>query len=177
MYLSSRFTIIGSALFLLISISCSKDSAKTVTFAETLPPTSRVDISFSETQVPGQCRVFSHLLIDIPAKMAESEIRDQVTSFARNNGADHILVGMSRESNDNPEALTFRTYGPQTAYSFRKRWNGWKFGFKDWNSGGPLIGYGHDHTDSDQAAFNVPIKVQAVLLTCQLGPKAPVKAD
>jgi len=172
MHLPSRFTPFVIAVFcMFLFTSCALNKPPPLTFAEKLSPTSRVEISFNERQIPDQCRVFSHLIISIPAKLTEKEIKTGVEQFAMSHGADYLLVGMARESDSETESISFQTFGPVTPYSFKKRWAGWKFGFSEWNSGGPLVGYGYDNTSGDNAAFDVPVDVQAALLTCQLGPQ------
>ncbi len=136
----------------------------------TFPATSQVDVSFDETKIPGQCRVFSHLLVSIPPTMIEKEIKNRVEQFGMKNGADYILIGMARESSEGVDDISFRAYGPQSPYSFKTRWQGWGFGFRDWNSGGPLVDFGIKRLAGDNPAFDNEITAQMVLLSCQLGP-------
>ena len=73
-----------------------KSSAPPLTF----PATSQVTVAFAETEIPGQCRVFSHLLVSIPSTLSEKEIKNWVEQFGMKNGADYILIGMARESSE-----------------------------------------------------------------------------
>ena len=171
MFQSNLFRSAMCAGFLSFSlISCATDTPVPVSLEQTYPATSQVIITFIETEIPGQCRVFSHLLVSIPPSTPESEIKEKIEQFAMENGADYILVGMARESDEDIEALYFRSYGPQSPYSFKTRWEGWKFGFRDWNNGGPLVDYGHNRLWSDNPAFDTEVTTQIVLLNCQLGP-------
>ncbi len=154
-------------------ISCATDKPRPESLEQTYPATSQVNITFNETEIPGQCRVFSHLLVTIPPSMHESKIKERVEQFGMKNGADYILVGMARESDEEVEEIYFRSYGPQSPYSFKNRWEGWKFGFRDWNNAGPLVDYGHNRLWSDNPAFDTEVTAQVVLLNCQLGPSKP----
>ncbi len=161
---------VWTGLLCFLPLSCSKDTPRTVSLSQTFPATSQVNITFNEQEIPGQCRVFSHLLVSIPPTMSESAIKNRVEQFAMESGADYILVGMTRESDEEVEDIYFRSYGPQTPYSFKSRWQGWKFGFHDWNNAGPLVDYGSNRLSGNQPAFDTEVTAQAVLLNCQLGP-------
>ena len=167
--LNSFRSVVLAVLLCLSMLSCAttpSNSPPPVTF----PQTSRVDILFDETRVPDQCRVFSHLLVTIPPGIREKELKNRIEQFAMKNGADYVLVGMTRESSEDIEEINFRSYGPQSPYSFKTRWQGWKFGFRDWNSRGPLVDYGHNRMSGDTPAFDSEVTAQMVLLSCQLGP-------
>ena len=135
--------------------------------AVSLPATASVELTLDESRIPGNCNVFAHLIISIPAKKPIGEVTKGVKRYGMEHGADFILVGLTRESGDESESLMFQTYGPEAPYSFKNRWLGWKFGFSDWNSGGPLVDYGHDRMTGDMdPLFDIPVDAQAVLLTC-----------
>ena len=153
-----------------LPLSCATDTPRTVSLSQTFPATSQVNITFNEQEIPGQCRVYSHLLVSIPPTMSESAVKERVEQFAMENGADYILVGMTRESDEEVEDIYFRSYGPQSPYSFKSRWQGWKFGFRDWNNAGPLVDYGSNRLSGDKPVFDTEVTAQAVLLNCQLGP-------
>ena len=157
-------------LFCLPLLSCTTGSPGVSAPPLTFPATSQVNVSFDETKIPDQCRVFSHLLVSIPSSMGEKEIKNRVEQFGMKNGADYILIGMARESSEGVDTISFRAYGPQSPYSFKTRWQGWHFGFRDWNSGGPLVDFGINRLASDNPAFDNEITTQMVLLSCQLGP-------
>ncbi len=160
-------------LFCLPLLSCSAGTQGISAPPLTFPATSQVNVSFDETEIPGQCRVFSHLLVSIPSAMIEREIKNRVEQFGMKNGADYILIGMARESSEGVDDISFRPYGPQSSYSFKTRWQGWSFGFRDWNSGGPLVDFGINRLASDNPAFDNEITAQMVLLNCQLAPGRP----
>jgi len=131
-----------------------------------LPATDSARITFEQQQVPDDCTVFAHLLITVPPALAADQMRQSIRQLGADHGADLVLLGLSRQSTLSPETVTFRAYGPQTPYSFAERWAGWKFGFTDWNKGGPLVDFGLNHLSGDEAAFTTPVDIQAVLLSC-----------
>lgn len=170
MTLSSRFYLFVITTLISFTISsCATEQSHTI--ANLLPAVSHTEITFDEKQIPEQCNVFAHLIISVPAGLSEADVKADVSQYAMDNGADYVLVGMTRESANDPETVIFRFYGPAQPYSFKKHWTGWKFGFKDWNSGGPLVDYGHDRMNGTKPAFDIPVDALAVLLTCQVGPK------
>jgi hypothetical protein len=123
-------------------------------------------LSFVETEVAADCEVFAHLIISVPATYTADHIRQSIERFGADHGADLILLGLARQAADTPETPGFALYGPQTPYSFRQAWPGWKFGFNDWHKGGPLLDFGITHLSGSQAPFTVPISIQAALLSC-----------
>ena len=150
---------------MLLFTSCGDKKAETP--MTVLPATSSVEITLDETRIPDTCEVFAHLLITIPAQQTIGEVTSSIKRYGMDNGADFILVGLTRESEEEPEALLFRTYGPANPYSFKKKWLGWKYGYSDWNSGGPLVDYGHDRiSDANSPLFDLPVDAQAILLSC-----------
>ena len=156
-----------SGVFLLSLLSCSKDAPTPANLKHTFPATTEVKITFDERTLPENCLVFSHLLVSIPAGMIETDIRQRVERFAQTNGADHLLVGMARESDTGADDILFRSYGPASPYSFSSRWAGWKFGFRDWRNKGPLVDYGYNSLNQAEPAFDTEITSQAILLRCQ----------
>lgn len=164
------YSLLVAALSTLTLISCAAEKPQAISPDHMFPATSQVAVSFDENAIPDQCRVFSHLMISVPPGLSEKKVKKEVEGFGMSYGADYILVGMARESDDSVDALSFKTYGPRTPYLFKTDWHGWKFGFRDWNSAGQLIDYGHNRTSSDAPAFDTDAIVQAILLSCQLGP-------
>ena len=162
--MKSRFLV--PAILSLLLLSCSKNTPEQPVLTTTFPPTSEVTLSFEERRVPGHCVVFSHLLVSIPSGLLETEIRSQVERFAMENGADYLLVGMARESDESFDTIIYRSYGPRIPYSFKSRWAGWKYGFKDWSSDDPLVDFGQNRIADAEPAFDTDIIVQAVLLNC-----------
>ncbi|MEE4165311.1 MAG: hypothetical protein V2I35_04885 [Desulfocapsaceae bacterium] len=163
-------SVIPAVLLSLSVLSCSTGGPRSSIPPLTFPVTSRTQIIFDEAAVPDQCRVFSHLLVSIPAAAHEQDIKNRVEQFGMSHGADYILVGMARESSDDIGDISFSPYGPQSPYLFKTGWQGWKFGFRDWNSRGPLVDYGYNRLAGDAPAFETEVTAQMVLLSCQLGP-------
>ncbi len=131
-----------------------------------MPATSSVQITLEKKRIPDTCDVFAQLIFTVPANITASALKKSIEQYAMSNGADFVLIGMTRESSDAPESVIFQTYGPKTPYSFKKSWLGWKFGFSDWNHGGALVDYGYDRLEGSEAVFDVPVEGQAVLLSC-----------
>lgn len=157
--------VITSCLFL---VSCG--AKKLQTLPTTLPPTDHVEITFTSDNVPGDCRVFAHLLISMPSGMSEDAVRQELERYGSAHGADYLLIGKVRESGKaNPGQPSYSVYGPSRPYSFSTAWPGWKFGFDNWNSRGPLVDFGKDQLFGNRPAFDIPVLIQAVLLSCENG--------
>ncbi len=131
-----------------------------------LPATDNARITLEGRQIPDDCTVFTHLLVTVSPAVAADQTRQSIQQFGADHGADLILLGLARQSGLSPDTLTFRTYGPQTPYPFATGWAGWKFGFSDWNKGGPLVDFGLNHLSGGEAVFTTPVDIQAVLLSC-----------
>lgn len=157
--------ILAAFCTILIITSCAdKQTERPLTV---MPATSSVEITLDETRIPDTCQVFGHLIITIPGQETIGSVTTAIKRYGMDNGADFVLIGLTRESTEEPGSVLFQTYGPETPYSFKKRWLGWKYGFSDWNSGGPLVDYGHDRIGNDSAPlFDLPVDAQAVLLSC-----------
>ncbi len=125
-----------------------------------------VEVTFIERNVPDHCDVFAHLIVTIPANLSAETIRDDIEQLATTHGADYLLLGLARQSRVTTDHLVAQPYGPHVPYSFKNSWTGWKFGFSDWNKGGPLVDFGINHLTGGTAPFTVPIDVQAVFLAC-----------
>ncbi|MBE0584495.1 MAG: hypothetical protein IH612_12155 [Desulfofustis sp.] len=158
--------LIRAAVFVCLLGLAACSSRDPGTLPSVLPATDRAEISFEEQRVPSDCSVFAQMLITIPPAVAAEQTRQAVEQFAADSGADLVLLGLARQSAISPETVTFRSYGPRTPYPFATKWTGWKFGFADWNKGGPLVDFGINHLSGDSALFTIPIDVQAVLLSC-----------
>lgn len=164
----SRSTSVG--LLVLAVVLClglsSCSSLESRRLPHVLPAIDRARITFLEKNLPEDCEVFAHLIISIPAALPADQIRQSIEQFAAGSGGDLVLFGLTRQSTTSPAAVSFRFYGPTTPYSFKQKWVGWKFGFSDWNKGGPLVDLGSNHLIGPDAPFTSPIDTQAVLLSC-----------
>jgi hypothetical protein len=141
----------------------------------TFPATAKIQVVFQEKDVPAQCSVFSHLIIDTPTGLTGKEIGERITRFAQSKGADIIYVGLSRQSSDEPKDFEFFTYGPKNVYKFGTDWFGWKFGFDNWEDGGSIVGFGYNSWNDNTNHYSFGMKIQAVLLRCQPGTPTAVK--
>jgi hypothetical protein len=161
-----QLSLIFTAVFVYLLGLTSCTSRDAGTLPSVLPATERARITFEEQRVPDDCTVFAQMLITIPPTLAADQSAQTIERFAADSGADLVLLGLARQSVTTPETVTFRSYGPQSPYPFATKWTGWKFGFSDWNKGGPLVDFGINHLSADNALFTIPIDVQAVLLSC-----------
>jgi len=159
-----RSAVLAASIWLTL-VSCSAQQQEE-SLATVMPATSSVEIILDEKAIPDSCDVFAQLIISVPASISAEELKQRIEQYGMRNGADYILIGMIRESSEDPENVIFRTYGPKTPYSFKTRWIGWKFGFSDWNSGGPLVDFGYNRLAGSKPAFDVPVDGQALLLAC-----------
>ena len=153
------------SLVLLLLAGC---ASKSVVYSGIrLPATSQARVTFQEKDVPAQCRAFAHIIVHTPTGLTGAGIGERITGFARDNGADLILVGMSRKiPGKGAGEFQFLSYGPAQEYPFGKGWLGWKFGYKDWEEGGAIIGFGYKGW-SDATVYDFSMKIQAVLLRCE----------
>jgi hypothetical protein len=124
-----------------------------------------VEIAFQPDQVPPQCRVFAHILADMPTGLSGPEVRQQVVQEAKMRGADIILIGQSRQSDDDLEP-DFHYYGPGQEYNCRDSWCGWKYGFDHWNDQGDWVNIGFKEWNSDDVFHDYPFVLQAAFLRC-----------
>jgi hypothetical protein len=134
---------------------------------ERFAPTDAAVLVFAESAVPPSCLVFSHLLITIPTRLSEQSISSRITAYGKQEGADYVLIGMSRQSDRNPDSILFNDYGPEVPYDFAADWAGWNFGFDEWYGQGPLVGFEPDQIDADEPAFATTVMTQAALLRCR----------
>ncbi len=172
MHLSRRFFLTSIIItgFLLSGCAQSGTTGKTLSY----PKTNSVLVTFQEEKVPPQCKVFSQRLVATPMQVTGKQIQEVIIDNAKSYGADMLFLGLARENSDlEAETYTFSSYGPKSAYSFQKRWNGWKYGFGDWNDGGEIISFGFSGWDNDTSPINHSLLIRVVYLTCQLGPSKP----
>ena len=172
-HLQTRFVMSKRSLFSLFSLvlvllagCASKPAAYS---GIRFPATNQAGVTFQEKDVPSQCRAFAHVIVHTPTGLTGARIGQQITEYAKDKGADLILIGMSRRTpGRGTNDFQFFFYGPKEDYIFNKGWLGWKFGFKDWEDGGGMIGFGYNNW-SDTTVNDFSMKIQTVLLRCEAG--------
>lgn len=131
------------------------------------PKTSASAVTFQETDIPDHCSAFAHVLMNSKMQSTGKELRDALTREASDKGANLILVGMSREMEEEElEENRFDYFGPEYAYDFNKTWLGWKFGFKEWSKANNLIGLDAAAWENNEMSFKNSLLIQAVFLRC-----------
>jgi hypothetical protein len=132
------------------------------------PPTEKVDIIFQENAVPHTCQGFAHLLVTTAAPASGVDIQTALIKEAREKGASKILVGMAREEiGAKPATYQFDYFGPEYPYPFPQGWMGWKFGIRQWEKSGHLMGFGLQDWGNPDRHFDYSLKIQAAFLRCQ----------
>ena len=129
-------------------------------------PTTSVIPTFQPNKVPVSCRVFAHLLVRLPENSNGKTIAQAVEKEAREHGADMLLIGGSRQAEDD-EGLQFIYYGPKEQYLCREKWCGWKFGYEIWADQGEWVNLGFKEWGNGGVSFDYPIVLQAAFLRCQ----------
>jgi len=129
------------------------------------PATTKVIPTFQSEQVPVSCRVFSHLLVWLPRDSNGKAIAQAVEQEARAHGADMLLVGETRQAEDD-NGLDFIYYGPDLEYNCRDRWCGWKFGYETWSEQGDWVTLGYKEWGNGNISYDVPLLMQAAFLRC-----------
>ncbi len=81
------------------------------------PSTKKVVPSFQAEQVPVSCRVFAHLLIHIPEGFSGQDIALAAEEEAKARGADMLLIGGARQTDEDYGGPVFSYYGPAQPYS------------------------------------------------------------
>jgi hypothetical protein len=84
------------------------------------------------------CRVFAESLVQLPANMTGKDIENAVLAEAQGRGADQVLIGQTRQSEDDA-GLRFLYYGPAHEYLCAGQCDGWKFGYNLWEK----LGHGY----------------------------------
>ena len=130
------------------------------------PATSTVIPSFQADQVPVSCSVFAHLLAWQPAGVNGQTIARTIEQEARRRGADMVLLGGTREAEED-KGLEFVYYGPANEYKCRDKWCGWKFGYADWARQGKWVSFGFKEWGNSDATYATPLVIQAAFLKCQ----------
>ncbi len=133
---------------------------------EKYSPTTKVIPTFQPGQVPVNCRVFSHMFVWQPAGSNGQTIMQAVEKEARAHGADMVLIGTSRQAEDD-NGLEFVYYGPDQEYKCHDKWCGWKFGYETWSEQGDWVTLGYKEWGNIGVTFDVPLVMQAAFLRCQ----------
>ncbi|MDU9049373.1 MAG: hypothetical protein Q3M30_11000 [Candidatus Electrothrix sp. Rat3] len=129
------------------------------------PSTDKVVPTFQDRQVPVSCRVFAHLLVHIPEGSTGKSLAQAIEAEAMTRGADMLLLGGTRQANDN-QGPAFSYYGPAQPYKCRDNWSGWKFAYEEWVSQGEWVAMGYNEWGNPDAHFNSPLIIQAAFLRC-----------
>jgi hypothetical protein len=159
-----RFTVLALTV-LFLAAGCGGKNSTGYT-GEKYPATSKGIPSFQPNQVPVRCKVFSHMFVWLPAGSNGKTIAQAVEKEARALGADMVLIGGSRQAEDD-KGLEFAYYGPDQEYKCRDKWSGWKFGYATWSQQGDWVTLGYKEWGNGNVAFEVPLVMQAAFLRCQ----------
>ncbi|MBM9615380.1 hypothetical protein JWJ90_13935 [Desulfobulbus rhabdoformis] len=130
------------------------------------PATSKIAIAFQPAQVGQSCRVFAQSLVTIPANMNGKQIKTALLAEAGQRGADQILIGCSREAEDD-EGLNFLYFRPAAEYLCTDQCGGWKYGYEVWEEQGGWVSLGYGELGREEAHFESPMVTQMLLLRCQ----------
>lgn len=152
-------------IFLFIIAGCGKKKAPEyngIVYA----PTSEVKSVFQSRQVPKSCRIIAEVLVSLPANSTGKGIRDYVTTEAGSRGAEMVLIGQSRESEDD-DGLTFHYFGPDKEYLCSENWCGWKGSYDLWEKQGEWVNIGLDEWENDEVFYDYPIMMQVAYLRCR----------
>ena len=153
------------AIFLLAGCG-GKDTDVTAFKGKTYPPTTKTDYIFQARQAAPSCRVFAELLVTLPTGMHGELMRQRLDSEAQSHGADMVLIGQSRQMEDDEE-FTFVYYGPQQEYICNEKWCGWKYGYDAWEEQGDFVNIGFKEWGNKNVQFDYPVMLQAAFLRCQ----------
>ncbi len=129
------------------------------------PPTKMIATTFQPNQVGPSCKVFAELLVRLPADLSGKEIRDIILSEAGARGANQVMIGQARTSEDD-DGVEFLYYGPEQEYPCPLEWHGWKFGYALWEKQKEWVNLGYNEWGSTDTRFDRPLVVQAVFLRC-----------
>ena len=138
----------------------------TVYSGSVYPATSKIAIAFQPAQVGKSCRVFAEALVLFPANQTGKDIETSLLAEARQRGADQVLIGQTRQSNEDDD-LQFLYYGPKHEYLCADQCGGWKFGYSYWEKQGEWITLGYKEWGKTGVRFETPLVMQVVMLRCQ----------
>jgi len=129
------------------------------------PPTTKIATAFNYTQVPEPCRVFAEALALLPQGLTGEEVKNLIYKEAGSKGADLILIGQTRQSD--AEELQFLYYGPEEEYSCAEEWNGWKYGYDEWQDQGEWVNIGLSEWGNTKVSFAAPLIMQVAFMRCR----------
>lgn len=162
---TSSFILIIFTLFFLSA--CGGKAVDPAAFkGRAYPPTTDIKYIFQAAQAPSNCRVFAEALVTLPAGVHGEVIREQFEAEAKSRGADMVLLGQSRQMDDD-EGLTFVYYGPKKEYICTEKWCGWKYGYDVWEEQGEFVNIGYKEWGNQNVQFEYPVMLQAAFLRCQ----------
>jgi len=130
------------------------------------PLTQATAVAFQPAQVDRTCRVFAEALVQFPTKYTGKDVETAVLAEARARGADQVLIGQTRQSEDNND-LRFLYYGPVHEYTCTDQCGGWKFGFDLWDQQGDWVSIGYREWGKAGVVFETPLVMQLAMLRCQ----------
>ncbi len=161
------FTFLPALLFLHIMTGCGgKDFDPSPYFGKVYEPTMRVDFIFHPSQAPPACRVFAELIFIVPERETAEQMREKLIGEAMARGADIVLVGQSRQMEDNGE-YGFIYLGPVQEYPCLAGWHEWGHGFEIWKDQGEFVSLGFKEWGSPDINFDFPVLIKTVFLRCQ----------
>ena len=155
-------------VFTLVSLGLCACSGKDLTTytGTAYPPSTSVETVFLASQVPKSCRVFAEVLVLMPANLSGKDIESTVFAEAGKRGADMVMIGQSRQYEDN-DPVEFLYYGPPREYSFAEQWSGWRFGYDLWEKQGDWLNIGYGELGNSTTRFDTPVIMQVAMLKCR----------
>ena len=153
------------SMFLLMALSSCGGHDLSYTGA-TYPASNQVTKVFQTTEVPKSCRVFAEVLAILPANQSGKEIEQAVFAEAGQRGADMVLIGQSRQYDDD-DGPQFLYFGPKREYPFTDQWRGWRFGYALWEKQGDWLNIGYAELGNSAAHYETPVIMQLAMLKCR----------
>ncbi len=150
-----------------IMVGCGgKDYDPTAYSGKIYDPTTSVEFIFHPSQAPLACRVFAELIFTVPEGETAEQMRDKLLQEAKARGADMVLVGQSRQMEDDGE-YAFIYVGPDQEYPCRAGWHGWGHGYDIWKDQGGFVSIGFKEWGSPDLSFDFPVLIKTVFLRCR----------
>ncbi len=172
---NSRHLVLTAAVLLSLSACGVKENVKqmvglsddqTIYSGPTYPATNKITVAFQPEQVARSCRVFAQSLVEFPAGVNGKEVETTILGEAGKRGADQILIGRSRQTEDD-NGQRFLYFGPTAEYLCTDQCGGWKYGYKYWEQQGEWISLGYGEWSKAGVQFETPMVTQVVMLRCQ----------